>query len=148
MVDGVFHENLIRHAFEETMDRWFEMNIRPDAKDTLFCVTKAMIAKLGQPQMMKYLGGLIETNRPILKRIKNEEKRKTPQEPLEQWQPRERLVKEARERIWTSLGTEVQAEIKEQRNETAPKATDEDLKAASYELVSELFERTSGWARR
>lgn len=138
-VQGVFADNLLRHALAETSAKWLEENLARDSKDTLFCVTKALATKLGKARMVTCVGNLVNANRQILDKVRMEESQRQPDN---EW---ERYPKEAIEAVWTSLGPSLQDAIRTQRRKTAPKATDDDLKAAAYELVKEIHGRTRAW---
>lgn len=137
-VDGVFNINLIRHAYYATLTKWTEMNISPDAKAALNTVPEALTSKLGEPETMALLGRLAAAHTKNLKKAGEIPEDET----FEQLQQREKAAKDTAERIWESLGRDLQETIRKQRDKTAPKATDTDMKTAVFELVREIRSRT------
>jgi len=142
LIDGVFHINLVRHAYYAVMSKWREINIPEEDRRALMCVPDGIIGCLGQQQTMEFLTVFTAQNTPLMRKMRDTHDGEKPDPTWRQEQGQNRRTKEAAETVWTRLGKDLQAAITAQRNKTAPEASDADLKIAAYEFVHELFKRT------
>jgi hypothetical protein len=141
-LDDVFQMNLVRHALNETMDKWRETNLPSDSRKTLLCVPEALRTHLGETRTLSYLAKLAEANAALIEKIQDTG---TKQETWEQEQRQRKKATEAAEHIWDSLNHDTQKAILAQRKISATSASDTDIKIATYELVQEIYARTKAW---
>jgi hypothetical protein len=142
LIDGVFHVNIVRHAYYAVMSKWRETNLPEEDKKALMCVPEGIVGCLGEPQAMEFLTVFTAQNTPLMRKMRDDPDGIKPDPTWRQEQGLNRRTKEAAETVWTRLGKDLQAAITAQRDKTAPEAADADLKIAAYEFAREMFNRT------